>query len=191
MAIVPSKRKERSTSIFSLIKISVQTEEEILSKTLNRIGPPVAVGMPNEKLPEIGMARMYFDDSVWRYKVKELIKGAALVIMLMGDSKGFWEELEMVVENLDPRKLVLLLPFETSYTLTISPEPHDDEYTRIRKKAEKFIPKQLPAFAGKCVPGSNLSGIIWFDVEWNPRIYAFDQLKLPLNKTLQHVFKFY
>jgi len=41
------------------------TEEEQLAEALRDVGPFVAVGKPGEKLPQLGAARMYLQDSEW------------------------------------------------------------------------------------------------------------------------------
>ena len=211
MAIVPSRSVEQSSSILSrdveqsLLDLlldrgafisnwifpSLKNQEELIAKQLKRIGPPIAVGMPNEELPRLGMARMHFSDEEWRDKVTELINSSSLVVMLAGFTENFWWELETVVKNLDPKKLIILLPFETQSQSIIGVDENVNGYFLFQKRAETILPKQLPNFSGTVIPGSNLSGLMWFDSDWNPKIYELSQTGKSLKKSLVHVFNYY
>jgi hypothetical protein len=154
------------------LTLSVTTEEEMLAKVLNRIGPCVAVGCPDEKLPKLGIARMYFDNENWEKGVQQLMESAELVVMRAGLTKGFLRELEMVVKFLNPKKLLILLPNAKTSRSTVSNE--QDWYTEFRESAGKTLPKELPVFSGGNMTGASLSGIMWFDQDWTPKTLRFE-----------------
>ncbi len=175
------------TLFFAKEQFASFTEEEILSNVLTKFGPCVAVGDPNERLPNLGMSRFYFSDDEWRTKVKDLIRTARLVVMRAGGTNGFWEELEMAVEILDPQKLYILLPFDPANETVISPDVPSD-YNRFRRRAEKILPKELTFFIGSRVPGGSLSGVIRFDSDWSPRVYSLDRFGNTVSSALRKTF---
>jgi hypothetical protein len=190
MAAIP-KQTAKKFSWYHWVFMPVRNQEELLAKQLKRIGPPLAVGQPNEKLPRLGMARMYFSDDEWQEKVTGLINRSALVIMLAGFTDNFWWELETAVKNIDPKKLLILFPFETQPHAIIGIADKVDAYLLFQNKAETILPKKLPNFTGTIVPGSNLSGLMWFDSDWNPKVYELSQTGKSLKKSLIHVFSYY
>ena len=54
-------------------------EEEQLVKSLSSVGPVVAVGEPNERLPALGAARLHFQQDEWRQGVVTLLHRAGNV----------------------------------------------------------------------------------------------------------------
>lgn len=139
------------------------SEEEILTQVLGTIGPVVAIGRPGEKLPQLGAARVYVEDADWQQKVHELLAKAALVVLRLGKTEGFWWEVEQSASRLDPRRLVFLVPLGRK------------QYDEFRKRAEKYFPKGLPDYSssplrrifGKRVDGK-VRGLIYFESDWTP-----------------------
>lgn len=164
-------------------------EEEILASELNRIGPCVAVGVPGERLPPIGAARMYFEDDEWEEGVRTLMRRPELVVMRAGTTRGFLLELEMAVRSLDPRKLIILLPFETESGLTSG--IGDNGYIEFREAANRVLPKELPPFAGSRVPGSSLSGLIHFHSDWTPQLLRLSEVGDTIKESLESISKRY
>jgi hypothetical protein len=165
-----------------------------LSKALAGFGPCVAVGIPGEKLPPVGMKRLYYSHEEWEPKVLELMKAAKLVVMRAGDSGGFWRELEMSVDNLDSRKVVILIPFwpvlEMSelISLKITDVAPQGAYRDFCEKANKILPKKLSGFKGKPFPGGTLTGIIWFGEDWEARIHCLSDAGPTIDLALHEVF---
>lgn len=195
MATVPLGNVEEKKSFWGTVIIrvlpSIKNEEELLAKQLKRIGPPIAVGSPNEEFTRLGMARMHFNDDEWQEKVTELINRSALVIMLAGFTSNFWWELETVVRNLDPKKLIVLLPFETRSESTLGISVDVNAYKAFKEKADIILPKNLPQFSGTIIRGSTLSGLMYFSSDWNPKIYQFDKTDKSLKKNLIHFLSYY
>jgi hypothetical protein len=151
-----------------------RSEEEILAQVLGTVGPVVAIGRPGEKLPQLGAARVYVEDAVWQEKVHEFLDRAALVVLRLGKTEGFWWEVEQSASRLDPRRLVFLVPLNRA------------RYEEFRTRAEKYFPKGLPAYSssplrrifGKRVDGK-VRGLIYFKPDWTPVFVNLYKVRWP------------
>lgn len=150
------------------------SEEEILARVLQTVGPTVAIGRPGEKLPQLGAARVYVEDADWQQKVHEFLDKAALVVLRLGKTEGFWWEVEQSASRLDPRRLVFLVPLD------------EQPYEEFRNRAEKYFPKGLPAYSssplrrlfGKRVDGK-VCGLIYFKPDWTPVFVNLHKVRWP------------
>jgi len=172
------------------LAFTADTEEEVLTGELNRVGPCVAVGIPGERLPPIGAARMYFEDALWEEGVRALMERSELVVMRAGNTHGFLKELEMAVEYLDPRKLIILLPFETERKKLLRADERNN-YFEFRELANKILPKDLPQFSGSRMRGSSLSGVIHFQSDWTPKILKLQDVGDTVKEALEAISKRY
>jgi hypothetical protein len=173
--------------------VSSLSEEEVLARTLSQFGPPVAVGIPGEELPPLGFARLYYPDEIWQERVLQHMRDARLVVMRAGYTKSFLEELRMMVtENIDPKKLVILLPFDPAApsTTSILGDSPSAAYARFCSNAEEYLPHQLPMFTGNRLYGTQLSGIIWFGDDWSPRIFNLRNAGRTAAEALHVVFSY-
>ena len=98
------------------------------------MGPFVAVGKPGEKLPELGAARMYLQDSEWKDKVHDLMSRASLVVLRAGRTDGLWWEAQMAAAIVKPERLVFLLPYQRA------------QYQLFRSNAETIFGRRLPDY---------------------------------------------
>jgi hypothetical protein len=156
------------------------TEEEVLTSILAEIGPGVAIGEPGEKVPDLGMTRIYATDDKWQTTVLELMSRANLVVMRAGDTGGFWWEVQQIAQHIKPERLVFLLPFEAENELSLAPNKTDG-YEIFRQKAEKYLPCKLPLFYGtRTKYGGSLTGILYFEPGWTPHIVELSTIKVPL-----------
>ena len=112
----------------------LMTEEEILAHILNDFGPMVTIGRPGEDLRQLGAARMYVSDQEWREKVSSLIQCARLVVLRLGQTEGFWWELENAIRQMNPHQLIALVP------LIRDREARET----IRRRAEALFPNLCP-----------------------------------------------
>jgi len=92
-----------------------KTEEEALCNVLSQIGPPIAIGRPNERLPPLGVPRLYVNDAEWEEQVKALMVAAQLVVVRAGATEGVCREVEMARNHVGMERLVFLLPFGSEY----------------------------------------------------------------------------
>ena len=88
--------------------------EQAIEDELSAIGPFVAIGEPNERYPDFGATRAYFegDDAAWRDAVQSWIESAALVVVLPGATEGLAWELEKIQAGGRAHKLLLIFPPE-------------------------------------------------------------------------------
>ena len=131
---------EASTPARRLLKaLSLPTSEEYTATILARIGPLIAIGKPDEPLPELGAARLYVAHDQWQRKVTELMQRAALVVVRVGASPGVLWEIEQALSMLPRQRLVLtvlggtavapelvtrLTPVLGTTLAAVWPEPH-------------------------------------------------------------------
>ena len=86
---------------------NVTTPEQALADALKSVGPVIAIGKPGEPLPELGAARMYVDDSVWRTTVDDLMRSAALVVIQSSDTPNLLWEVEHAIRVASPHRVVI------------------------------------------------------------------------------------
>jgi hypothetical protein len=155
--------------------LSSTTEEEAIAYALNDIGPLVAIGTPEETLPSLGAARMYVDNEKWREAALDLLGRAAVVVMRIGSTPGFWWEFETVMPRVQPEKLVLLIPRDPAL------------YEEFRLASHKLMPTPLPALTGltrnwiarKWPKRNRLKAVILFDSKWAASAVDVQTLWLP------------
>jgi hypothetical protein len=84
--------------------------EEIAGRAISRVGPFIAIGIPGEKLPELGAFRAYFEESEWRGAVLRWAEDARLIFMVGGVTAAVQWELRAILERGLTTKLILLVP---------------------------------------------------------------------------------
>lgn len=72
-----------------------------------KVGPVIALGRPNEILPPLGAARFYVSHERWQTVVAEIARISQLVIWTTGSTEGLRWEINHLLENISPEKLVL------------------------------------------------------------------------------------
>jgi hypothetical protein len=85
-----------------------RTDEELLTMILKKSGPVVAVGIPGERLPPLGAARMYLGDN-WESIVQGLMVKAQLIVVSPGLSEGLITEMSFVRSLKCTQKMILPL----------------------------------------------------------------------------------
>jgi len=135
--------------------IQLSTEEEQFAKVLDPIGPFVAIGDPREKLPTLGATRHYVADDKWRQDVEQMLARARLVVLRLSTTKGLVWELQHVFTELDPGRILLLIP-------------GTDKYEVFRNVAALWLPKPLPDLPRKQTKIGSLRGIVRFRSDWSP-----------------------
>jgi hypothetical protein len=82
--------------------------EQDLVAVLGRMGPVVTVGRPGEGLPQLGAARVYFDDAEWRERVCAAMAKAAFIVIRSGTSPSLWWEIEQAMKVSTPSRVFIL-----------------------------------------------------------------------------------
>jgi hypothetical protein len=95
------------------------TLDELLVQQYSYIGPVIAIGNPNDKVPLIGASRKYVMGESWRELVLSLMKQASLIIIGARDSEHLlWEIHQIGVLRLH-RKTVFVLPPDLTKSSTL------------------------------------------------------------------------
>jgi len=102
--------KGRWFRIFNVWNFLDYSLESRLAKHFMRFGPFIAVGTPNETLPQIGAARKSFAEGEWQGAVLAWAKSAQLISIFIGSTHWVnWEVSQIVSLSLTDR-LILLMP---------------------------------------------------------------------------------
>jgi hypothetical protein len=134
-----------------------RTYEEVLTAILQPyLGPVIAIGDPQDKLRDLGAARMYLTDDEWQEGLLDLLANAQLVIVHAGESKGVLWEIAQVVERIPPERVLLSLPRAGSYGID------RDRYAAFRSATARIFPKPLPEELAE-------AELLYFDEDWTPR----------------------
>ena len=77
------------------------------------IGPFVAIGAPDEPLPQLGAARAYFTKDMWQSAVIEWVDEAQLIVTVAGPTHWIRWELDTILSRNAWPKLIVLMPPST------------------------------------------------------------------------------
>jgi uncharacterized RDD family membrane protein YckC len=160
--------------LIRLLFAAPRTEEEQLGYALKNFGTTIAVAQPGESLPPAGIPRIELNPGCWQDEISTLLREARLVVMRCGsafeseDGYRYWRtrleesvpgglgwEIQAVVKEVPPEKLILLVPF------------NGIEYAEFRSKANRLFPKELPAWIDSNPRVGTIFAFISFDREWN------------------------
>jgi hypothetical protein len=127
-----------------------------IASSLRELGPIIAVGRPEEKLPAtIHIPRGYVAGEQWQDRVAELISRAQWVVLQIGTSAGLAWELAQVVRTVRPEQLLVCL----------GPKPRRKDpilrYQQFRAQYGELFPKGLPA-------EMQGSAFVAFGPDWTP-----------------------
>jgi hypothetical protein len=85
--------------------------EEGLARVVAPIGPLVAIGAPDEPLPQLGASRAYFTNDTWQSAIIDWVDTAQLIIKVAGPTQWIrWEFDTILDRNAWPKLLVLMPP---------------------------------------------------------------------------------
>lgn len=132
--------------------------EQRLTASLKKLGPVIAIGRPGEKLPPLGAARFYVADDRWQQKVDDVQKVAQIVLWATGTTAGLKWEIEHLVQNTKPRRLIV---WAHPHLLGLSEAKREEEWTKFRESLGQVFPKPLPDKLGS-------ARFFVFDNDWNP-----------------------
>lgn len=94
--------------------------EEVLVAAAKPYGPAIAIGAPEDSLPELGAARAYVPgDNQWTAVALEWMRQARLVIVIAGSTPGLLWELERIIENGYARKTLIICPRVSAYARAV------------------------------------------------------------------------
>jgi hypothetical protein len=101
------EKQKFATSQRALLDFSLETR---LSNHFFRFGPFIAVGSPEDTVPQIGAARVLLQDDEWQGRVLKWIEDASLIIMYSGATQWVNWELRQVIDSGRATSLILMFP---------------------------------------------------------------------------------
>jgi hypothetical protein len=149
-----------STPVSSGKFIFPVTKEEQLAIAVKGIGPLLAVGLPGEKLPKVGALRIYVEEDNWQSTVRILMSRARLIIFLAGFSNGFWWELDHAIHNINPEKVIVLIPFNKKV------------YQTFRSEAAERLILDFPKTKRFPWWERSFRGVVYFDASAKPHLHS-------------------
>ncbi|WP_410675306.1 hypothetical protein [Amycolatopsis sp. cmx-4-68] len=142
---------------YPLYAPDVLTLEDRLSKMWGGFGRVIAVGQPDERLPQPGALRLYLPTHDWQQVVTSLIDDARLVLLSVGTGKGTLWELREVMHRRKPHHLVLVV-FSDSIG-----------YDEFRVHADRILAELTGPPEGGSNPAAERAGFPDYPQLWNPR----------------------
>ena len=98
------------TTARTVPRFGLLNEEQHLAQALGVVGPLLAIGLPGEALPQLGASRVLVDEALWRAAIQRWIGQASLIVLRIGDTRGFWWEVEQVLRLAPPSKVLFVVP---------------------------------------------------------------------------------
>jgi GYF domain 2 len=121
--------------------LHLETAERTLAEMLEPYGPVVAIGRPDEEMPEVGAARIYVGDDHWKDLVLDLLYDrGALAVLQAGGTKGLQWELHEVGTMMQPEQILMFLPFGLHWARST----RDSSYAKFLSVADGSFPAKLP-----------------------------------------------
>jgi len=127
---------------------------EILEEITRSFGNVAAIGEPGSP-PILGADNVYVSDDTWQKQVLGMAKGADLVILTTGTSRGVTWEIENMLKIVPASKLILNVPGMT-------PARRRKNYSVFRETLEHLFPKGLPE--------KLLARAMSFNDDWTPNL---------------------
>jgi hypothetical protein len=143
-----------------------RTSEEALANAFRLVGPVIGLSEPGAA-PRLGAARTHSENSQWQTDVVDLMQEAALVVLRVGDTEGFWWELEQALKLVPPERLVFVIPAQA------------DRWRQLVEVVQRQIPGAiLPAELTQSDVGhpriiSAARGLLYFDSDWTAHVSLF------------------
>jgi uncharacterized RDD family membrane protein YckC len=164
-SFIHDKKASKSPQDGTFIKLmpnvlpqNLLSEEEQIEQVMSNYGPFIAIGKPGEKLPQLGASRKYTSDGEWKTIVSDFINKAQLIILRVGNSDGFWWEVNKVLESAK-QNIVFLLPLKF------------EDYAEFKTKIDRLLPRPLPeAYHPSSQSEQSFGGVLWFDLDGTPYI---------------------
>jgi hypothetical protein len=135
------KAVSRSSILEWLSENPRATAEQRVTRTLSRVGPVIAIGRPNERLPPLGAKRFYVSHELWKEKVSDVVKVSQLVLWATGTTPGLRWEIEHLVGMRTPEKLII---WPHPRALRLRAAEREQEWVRFLDMMGSVFPKPLP-----------------------------------------------
>jgi len=148
-----------------LVLRGIARYEELIAYAFRRLGKIVTIGDPQERLPQLGAARMYAPSgrpgssggAEWQTVVAEQIARAKLILLHVGISPGLHWEVETVIAAADPLRVLLCInpagKLKNRIRNSIDPARRreaDATWRVFREAHGALFPRGLPETLGDC-----------------------------------------
>src|SRR5215510_799266 len=144
-------KRQGSTALL----VNTRTEEELLVRALNEIGPCVAIGRQGEELPHLGFRRQYVsDDEAWQETVLRVMSEAQLVVLMGGSSPGAIWEVRKALELVPPQRLIVLVPADG---------PEREAFIEVLEQAVPGFDRRIPH--DTVLPARTFKAILYFGAD--------------------------
>jgi hypothetical protein len=88
--------------------------EEVVVRTMAAMGPPIAIGLPGERMPNIGAMRAYYDDDQWQAAFEDWVQRAEWIAVMAGSTPwAVWEMKYLLTHGL-AQKMIIVIPSDRS-----------------------------------------------------------------------------
>jgi hypothetical protein len=98
----------------ALFDYSLETR---LSRHFIHFGPFIALGSPQEELPQLGAARIFLPPDQWQIRVRQWMGSSQVVLMYAGNTYWVNWELAMLARRDRLHKVILLVPPRRGWTM--------------------------------------------------------------------------
>jgi hypothetical protein len=132
-------------------------EMELVLK-LSTVGPVVALGRPGEIESPLGAIRVYCSHESWSATIEAAVPYSRLVVWTVGYTAGLRWEIEHLVNNLPPSRLLLWTALGLSGTTNLE---HEENWRRFLDAYGSIFPRSLPGTIGN-------KPFVAFDDDWTP-----------------------
>lgn len=147
----------QSAAAGGLAKRLTTIEQDLVLK-LGTIGPVVALGRPGEDEPPLGAIRIYSTDESWSATIEAAVRCSRIVVWTVGHTAGLRWEIEHLIDNLPPSRLLLWTALALSGTTN---REHEENWHRFLDAYGSTFPRPLPATIGN-------NPFVAFADDWTP-----------------------
>jgi WD40 repeat protein len=140
--------------------VPLRSAEQGLAKMLDKCGPVIAIGRPDEKLPPLGAARFYVSHDRWQAKVADVAAVSHFVVWATGTTEGLRWEIAHLIASVPPEKIII---WAHPHLLSMWEGDPEVEWSKFRTLLGGLFPKPLPEVLGP-------ARFIYFTSDWEPRL---------------------
>jgi len=101
------EKQAYGNSTKAVLDFSLETR---LANHFHQFGPFIAIGSPEDKVPQPGAARVFLKDDEWQARVLGWMEGARVIVMYCGVTKWVNWELQNIIDKGRSTSLILMVP---------------------------------------------------------------------------------
>jgi hypothetical protein len=113
-----------------------------LAAELTGLGQLIAIGKPNEEIPDIGFERLYFTDDEWQTAVLQFMEESRLIVYRPDATANVFWEFEQLMKNNYLRKTIIW----NGAHLTLESDLQKARFEILRRKLKTLYDISLPKY---------------------------------------------